>query len=143
MQALELVKRFADTKVRTFPADEEVPLDGVVRGLWRDAVVEKDAAGRDRINRVTYEVAVLEALREQLRCKEIWVVGANRYRNPDEDLPADFEANRDEYYKALDLPLDADRFISQLQDEMREALGTLNGGLKNNPDVRIGPKSGG
>jgi hypothetical protein len=27
MQALELVKRFADTKVRTFPADEEVPLD--------------------------------------------------------------------------------------------------------------------
>ncbi len=143
MQALELVKRFADTKVRTFPADEEVPLDGVVRGLWRDAVVEKDAAGRDRINRVTYEVAVLEALREQLRCKEIWVVGANRYRNPDEDLPADFEANRDEYYKALDLPLDADRFISQLQDEMREALGTLNGGLKKNPDVRIGPKGGG
>ena len=143
MQALELVKRFADTKLRTFPAEEEVPLDGVVRGLWRDAVVEKDAAGRDRVNRVTYEVAVLEALREQLRCKEIWVVGANRYRNPDEDLPADFEANRDEYYKALDLPLDADRFISQLQDEMREALDTLNRGLKKNPDVRIGPKGGG
>jgi TnpA family transposase len=143
MQALELVKRFADTKVRTFPADEEVPLDGVVRGLWLDAVVEKDSAGRDRINRVTYEVAVLETLREQLRCKEIWVVGANRYRNPDEDLPADFEANRDEYYKALNLPLDADRFITELQDEMREALGTLDGGLKKNPYVRIGPKGGG
>ena len=100
-------------------------------------------AGRDRVNRVTYEVAVLEALREQLRCKEIWVVGANRYRNPDEDLPADFEANRDEYYKALDLPLDADRFISQVQDEMREALDTLNRGLKKNPDVCIGPKGGG
>jgi TnpA family transposase len=143
MQALELVKRFADTKVRTFPADEEAPLDGVVRGLWLDAVVEKDSAGRDRINRVTYEVAVLETLREQLRCKEIWVVGANRYRNPDEDLPADFESNRDEYYKALNLPLDADRFITELQDEMREALGTLDAGLKKNPYVRIGPKGGG
>ena len=143
MQALELVKRLADTKLRTFPIEEEVPLEGVVRGLWRDAVVEKDAAGRDRVNRVTYEVAVLEGVRERLRCKEIWVVGANRYRNPDEDLPADFEANRDEYYKALDLPLDADRFISQVQDEMRTALGTLNGGLKKNPDVRIGPKGGG
>ena len=143
MQALALVKRFADTKLRTFPADEEVPLDGVVRGLWRDAVVEKDAAGCDRINRVTYEVAVLEALREQLRCKEIWVVGANRYRNPDEDLPADFDANRDECYRALDLPLDADRFISQLQAEMREALGALDGGLKKDPYVRIGPKGGG
>jgi len=143
MQALELVKRFADTKLRTFPVEEKVPLDGVVRGLWRDAVVEKDAAGRDRVNRVTYEVAVLEALREQLRCKEIWVVGANRYRNPDEDLPADFEANRDEHYKALNLPLDAGRFITLLQDEMREALGTLNAGLKKNPAVRISPKGGG
>jgi hypothetical protein len=26
------------------------------------------------------ELSVLQALREQLRCKEIWVVGANRYR---------------------------------------------------------------
>ena len=86
---------------------------------------------------------MLEALREQLRCKEIWVVGANRYRNPDEDLPADFEANRDEHYKALNLPLDADRFITELQDEMREALGTLNAGLKKNPAVRISAKSGG
>jgi hypothetical protein len=33
-------------------------------------------------------------LRERLRCKEIWMVGANRYRNPDEDLPTDFEAQR-------------------------------------------------
>ena len=66
----------------------------VVRGLWHDAVVEKDGAGRNRVNRITYKIAVLEALREQLRCKEIWVVGANRYRNPDQDLPADFEENR-------------------------------------------------
>lgn len=65
MDALALVKRFADTKVHTFPADIEVPLDGVVRGLWREAVMETDAAGRDRVNRVTYEIAVLEALRER------------------------------------------------------------------------------
>ena len=26
----------------------------------------------------------------QLRCKEIWVMGAGRFRNPDADLPADF-----------------------------------------------------
>jgi hypothetical protein len=44
--------------------------------------VEKDSAGRDRINRVTYEVAVLETLREQLRCKEIWVVGARIVASP-------------------------------------------------------------
>lgn len=143
MNALDLVKRFAGTKVHTFPADENVPLDGVVRGLWREAVVEKDAAGHDRINRITYEIAVLETLRERLRCKEIWVVGANRYRNPDEDLPTDFEQNREDYYRALNLPLDAERFISGLQAEMREALSTLDAGLKKNPHVKVGSKGGG
>ena len=143
MQALDLVKRFADTKVHTFPPNEEVPLDGVVRGLWRDAVMEKDATGRDRVNRVTYEIAVLEALRERLRCKEIWVVGANRYRNPDEDLPADFDENRKEYYQALNLPLDADRFIADLQVEMHEALSTFDAGLKKNRHVRLTAKGRG
>ena len=143
MQTLELVKRFADSKAHTFPPDEEVPLDGVVRGLWRDAVMEKDKAGRDRVNRITYEIAVLEALREQLRCKEIWVTGANRYRNPDEDLPGDFDENRQDYYQALGLPLDANRFVADLQAEMREALSTFDAGLKKNQYVRIGSKGGG
>ncbi|WP_299163909.1 Tn3 family transposase [Accumulibacter sp.] len=143
MDAPELVKRFANTKVHTFPADEDVPLDGVVRGLWREAVMEKDAAGRDRVNRVTYEIAVLEALRERLRCKEVWVVGANRYRDPDDDLPADFDENRESYYQALNLPLYADRFIADLQSAMREALSTFDAGLKKNPSVRLSSKGGG
>jgi TnpA family transposase len=143
MDALELVKRFAETKVHTFPVDENVPLDGVVRGLWREAVMDKDAAGRDRVNRITYETAVLEALRERLRCKEIWVVGANRYRNPDEDLPTDFHENREDYYQALSLPLDAEQFIANLQAEMREALNAFDTGLKNNPFVRLSSKNNG
>jgi TnpA family transposase len=142
MEALDLVKRFAESKVRTFPPEEDVPLDGVVRGLWREAVVEQDAAGQDRVNRITYEIAVLEALRERLRCKEIWVVGANRYRNPDEDLPADFERNRERYYQALELPLDAERFVADLQAEMHEAMSTLDAGLKKNPAVRLSTKKG-
>ena len=139
-QALDLLKRYADSKLQTFPAEEVVPIDGIVRGLWREAVVEKDAEGRQRINRITYEICVLEALREKLRCKEVWVVGANRYRNPDEDLPADFEAQRTPYYQALKLPLEADRFIADLQAEMREALRTLDAGMPANQLVRIGRK---
>jgi hypothetical protein len=98
------LKRFSDSKVRYFRDGEDVPLDGIVTGLWRDAVVEADGEDRPRINRITYEICVLQALRERLRCKEIWVVGANRYRNPDEDLPADFEAEREPYYATLNLP---------------------------------------
>jgi hypothetical protein len=42
IRALDLVKRYAGTPLRTFPAEEDVPIDGVVSGLWRAAVVEKD-----------------------------------------------------------------------------------------------------
>jgi hypothetical protein len=37
--------------------------------------------------RCRYELCVLSQLRECIRAKEIWVVGADRYRNPDDDLP--------------------------------------------------------
>lgn len=138
IQALALLQRYAGQPARTFAASEEVPLDGIVAGLWREAVLEKDGKGRARINRITYEICVLEAWRDGFRCKEIGVVGAQRYRNPDEDLPADFEAQRDRYYQALNLPLDADTFIATLQAEMREALRTLDHGLPGNRWVRIG-----
>jgi TnpA family transposase len=140
IQALELLKRYADSKLQTFPVEEMVPIDDIVRGLWREAVFEKDAKGRQRVNRITYEICVLEALRDKLRCKEVWVVGANRYRNPDDDLPADFEAQRIPYYQALKLPLEADRFIADLQAEMREALRILDAGMPRNLGVKISRK---
>ena len=82
-------------------------------------------------------------MREQLRCKEVWVVGADRYRDPDEDLPADFDARRDEFHETLELPLDADRFIAQLREEVRDALHVLDSGLEQDNQVRIGAKGGG
>jgi TnpA family transposase len=140
LQAIDLLKRYADSKLQAFPAEETVPVDDIVRGLWREAVVEKDDSGRPRVNRITYEICVLEALREKLRCKEVWVVGANRYRNPDDDLPADFEARRAVYYQALNLPLEPERHIAELQAEMREALRILDTGLPVNRLVTIGRK---
>ena len=79
----------------------------------------------------------LQVLRDRLRCKEIWVVGANRYRNPDEDLPADFEVQREQYYAALNLPLDVEHFLGGVRREMSEALTLLDRGLPKNPHVKI------
>lgn len=79
----------------------------------------------------------MQILRDKLRCKEIWVAGANRYRNPDEDLPTDFEERREENYKALNQPLDADSFIATLKQEMVQGLEKLNAGMQKNSTVRI------
>ena len=143
IEALALVRRYTGTKLRAYPVDEDVPLDGVVRPLWRDAVVDRDPQGRPRVDRITSEICALEALRDRLRCKEVWVAGADRYRDPDEDVPADFAARRDEHYAALALPRDADAFIAGLQEEMRAALDRFDRGLPRNPDVRVSRKAGG
>jgi TnpA family transposase len=143
IEALALVRRYAGTRVRHIPAHETVPIEGVVRPLWRGAVIDAGTHGKPRVNRITYQICVLETLRERLRSKEIWVVGADRYRNPDEDLPADFAERRTPYYEALGLPLDADAFVAGLQDELRAGLSRLDAGLPRNPRVRITSRRGG
>jgi TnpA family transposase len=79
--------------------------------------------------RTVYEVCTFQALRDQLRCKELWVVGADRWRNPAEDLPADFDDRRGEHYRALRKPLDPTEFIAGLQAEMYSELDALHEAL--------------
>ena len=139
---LDAFARHAARKMRVYPADENVPLDGVVPATWRDAVLEQDAKGRARINRTAYEICALQALREQLRCKKVWVEDADRYREPDQDLPADFDARRDEHYAVLGLPHDARTFIEAVRTEITGALTALDRGMATNPYVRILKRGG-
>jgi TnpA family transposase len=125
LDALELVKRYADGRYTYYPAGEHVPTHKGVLGDW-STLVFKEVGGRRRVVRSVYEIGTFQALRDQLRCKEIWVVGAHEYRNPDQDLPADFEARRPEHYAALRQPLDATAFIEQLRGEMRSELAALD-----------------
>lgn len=48
---------------------------------------------------------------EKMRCKEVWVKDADRFRNPDQDLPEDFDARREEYYAAIEQPRDPKVFV--------------------------------
>lgn len=82
--------------------------------------------------RTVYEACVLQSLQERLRSKEIWVVGAQEWRNPDEDLPADFEANSVEHHNMLRKPLDAGTFVAALRDELQGELDALHTAL---PDL--------
>ena len=143
IRALALLKRYLQSRLRTYPVAEEIPLHGVVRDAWREAVLDTDAQGRTRINRIAYEMCVLQGLRDQLRCKEIWVVGADRYRNPDDDVPSDFAGQRPAYYAALKLPSQAEDFVRQMQQAMRDELAALDRTLPHNPDVEILPKAKG
>jgi hypothetical protein len=62
-----------------------VPVDDVIPMKWRSSVIDE----KGRINRISYELCVLSY---SASCaKEIWIVGADRYRNPIDELPRDFD----------------------------------------------------
>ncbi|CDZ76841.1 Transposase, TnpA family [Legionella massiliensis] len=69
--------------------------------------------------------------------KEIWVADADRYRNLDDDLPLDFEANRENYYQDLGQTTNTMAFVEQLRSEMGSALELLNREIPKNRKVRI------
>jgi TnpA family transposase len=141
LEAIDIIKEHRNNRRQYFNVDQ-VPIKGVVRSKWHDLVVETAPDGAERVNRINYEICVLQTLRERLRCKEIWVVGADRYRNPDEDLPVDFDKRREDYYAKLNLPSNVGEFISDLKSKMTEALTSLNESQPKNPKVRIKHRSG-
>ena len=81
------------------------------------------------MERVPYELCVLIALREALRRREVWVEGAGRWRDADEDLPGDFDDNRDVHYFALGKPLEAAAFTADVRRRHRAALDRLNAAM--------------
>ena len=142
MEALKVLKANLHLKGSTYPKSVQPPLKGVVPSDWMQLVVEKEGK-QPRINRTAYEVCVLKVLRELLRCREIWVVGSRRYRNPVEDLPQDFEERKAGYYEELGIPLDAKAFTATLREEMTQHLKALDKGLPINSKVKIQHKKDG
>jgi TnpA family transposase len=135
--ALALIKAHRDSRKQYFVVDGTVPIDGVIPQHWRELVLEHDASGVIRVNRINYEISALHSLREGLRCKAIGVVGADRFRNPADDLPADFDVQRTTYYAALQQPESAEDFIAGVRHTMEEALAHFHDGLPKNPKVTL------
>lgn len=152
MDAIDLLARYAtadEEAERTKPkkprpsvyaAGDAVPIEGVVPKEWQDAITDE----KGRIERIPYELCVLIAWREALRRREIWVEGAGVWRNPEEDMPENFEDNRDVHYAALNKPLLAAEFVEDLKRRHRAALDKLNTALAENTSggVRIMTKNG-
>jgi hypothetical protein len=141
-QAVDLLRRYGDSKVRYFPEGENVPLE-LLPATWRAAAINQDDEGAKRIHRASFEIGALTVLREQLRCKETWAKGAQRHRDPNEDLPQDFEQRRSHYYANLKLTDDSNAFIEAVRAKLDAELDALDQSLPTNSYVRISNKGGG
>jgi TnpA family transposase len=130
LDALALVRRYAAAATLTYyPAGETIPVHEGLAGDWVELAYRTDGQGRRRVVRTVYEIRAFEALCDQLRCKGIWVAGAEEFRDPEQDLVADFAARRTAHYAELRKPLDPAEFIGELREEMRREMAALNDAL--------------
>lgn len=138
IEAIEIINKYLDAKSRYYSKDEIVPVDGVVRPMWKTMIEEKARKSNEiKIKRVDYELCALQALKDKLRCREVWISGSDKYRNPDEDLPRDFELKKDEYYSAINQPLNVQDFIEKIKSAMKDSLSKLNKTIPKNENVKV------
>ena len=131
LTALDQIVWFAAAGRRVVP-EEGIP-SGLIPAKWRNAVMGESG----RVNVIALELCVLTQLRERIRAKEIWVEGADRYCNPDDDLLGDFAERRDAYYADLRLPQDSKSFVARVKADLEQELFLLNATLPDNDKVRL------
>ncbi len=50
--ALELLKKYTDSKAKYYDLEEKIPIEGVLKTGWKDIIIEKTDDGKERINRI-------------------------------------------------------------------------------------------
>ena len=143
IEATHIIKTYRDFQHEFYPDDVNIPIKNVIPNEWVDLVVVNSENGTRKINRINYELSVFQELKKHLNCKMIWIEGAYRYRNPDHDLPKDFDEKREHYYGLLGLPLSVKEFIAPRKKALHDNLTLLNESISYNEKVEIISKEGG
>lgn len=144
IQAVELLKDYESSKQINFSQSEQIPLGTeIIPKKWYDLVVKSDSESELKVNRINYEICVLHALRDKLKCREVWIPFSHNYRNPEEYLPPNFEKNRIQHYEKLHLPIEATEKIEDLKFKLNTKLSMLNTTISDNKKVTILAKHNG
>ena len=133
LKALDWISVQHGSKQRFHFKRDAIIINGVVPNKYRSAVVDADGY----LDRHAYELCAVLTLRERLRSREIWVTGAERFKNPDDDIPADFDMERESYYEELGLSEDATDFTNGIKAELEDHLIAFNDGLPKNDKVHV------
>ena len=97
-------------------------------------VVRKDSSGALVASRPHYEPTLLTTLNERLKSGDVTVSHSRRWSDFEEYLiPRPRWINeRAQHYAALELPLDADGYLSQLNEQLKGVTATVDRRAPNN-----------
>lgn len=119
------------------------PLKHVIPDNWLDFVIDNKTESTVFVNKFNYEMVVCNEIRRKLAYKGLWIKGSYRYRDPQNDLPKDFEENKAFYYKKLGLSTNPKDFTKLSKTELSQALTSLNNSMPGNDKVSILNKKNG
>lgn len=132
LDALDWISDNFDRRTKIMVRDKEMPIEGVVPQEYLKGVVRGEY-----IDKMSYELCTIITLRKKLATREIWVPGSEKYKNPEEDIPQDFEDHRVEYYEDLNLDIDGRKFVARLKEELREQLTAFDHEFPKNRFVQV------
>ena len=135
IRAIKFIKKYWNDSENEYYAHKP-PLKDIVPDNWYSMVVIEGTT-EIKVNKYNYELAVFEQLKDILDFKGIWADKSYQYRNPQKDIPKDFDDKKEEYCKMLGIPFGADDFIKDLKKTQRSRLDKLNKNIQTNNLVKI------
>ena len=96
-------------------------------------MLEQDASGERRVNRINYEISVLHSLREGLRCKAIWVAERIGFAIPMMICPPILTCSGQRIIRPSSSQKVRMTCIAGVHKAMEDALSRFNDGLPKNP----------
>jgi TnpA family transposase len=135
VRAIKFIKKYWDDS-KTEYYTHKPPLKDIIPDNWSSMVVIDDNDDI-KVNKYNYELAVFEQLKDIIDFKGIWVDKSYQYRNPQRDIPKDFDDKKEEYCNMLGVPYAADDFIKDLKKTQRKGLAKFNKNISANKLVKI------
>jgi TnpA family transposase len=135
LSAVKLIKEYSGSKLQYYPDGIDIPVDNVIKQSQKKFI--SSDIEEEKVNRISYEICVLQNLRGKLKCREIWVEKAQKYRNPEEDLPKDFDTNKQFYFDLLKMESTPEEFINYLKEQLNSHLHQFNKYIGDSKDVKI------
>lgn len=116
------------------PDLNEAPLD-IVNRPWRRLVLPKNGG----VDRSAYTLCALERLQDSLRRRDLYVTPSERWGDPRAKLlhGAQWRAKRRQICRSLKLPLDPERVLSRLRDQLDGAYRCTLSHLPENEAVTV------
>ena len=131
LKALSIIKESSQDKYKSYK--ENSPVKGVIKKSHEKVISQNN----NEINKADYELGVLDSLKDKIKLKEIFIKEANMFKDPDKELPQDFEKKKEEYFKEINQPLDVKKFINAVKVNLTKNLNKFNKTYTDNDSVEI------